>query len=158
MKKFLKVLCIIGRNIIFIAVVIAIIAFKLTFEPVEVHGQSMEPTLKSGTFCLTEKPENIQIGDIVTVKTGKETWIKRVIGTPGDTVLIQDGEIYINGKQLIESNETIPLSKDENLEVSLKKDEYFVMGDNRQNSKDSRIVGPIKTKQISRKVTRYLKL
>ena len=77
-------------------------------------------------------------------------FIKRLIGFPGETVEIRSGKVYIkNGDGEFELNEPyIVYGKDENFSITLKDDEYFVMGDNRAGSFDSRIWGPLPRKYI----------
>ena len=84
--------------------------------------------------------------DIVVVKTDNNRIIKRVIGLPGESVMYEDGKLYINGKY-VEDSYSLSETKDfEN--IVLKEDEYFVLGDNREVSKDSRMIGPVKKEQI----------
>ncbi len=119
-----------------------------------VCGISMEPTLHDGQYLLTIRPLSIDRMDIVTIKTGSEdgTIMKRVIGLPGDTVHIHDGRVYVNNKPV----DDIPteLAGTAYFPLTLGEDEYYVLGDNRAVSKDSRnrFVGPIKQEQIYRKV------
>ena len=109
---------------------------------------SMDPTLNAGDVLLVDRmayrfsmPKR---GDIIVYKTGDDkkasTHIKRIIGLPGETVQIVDGYIYINGKQLDEhyGNEIIEEAGMAAEPVTLGEDEYFVMGDNRNNSNDAR--------------------
>ena len=124
-----------------------------------VDGRSMENTLHNGDNLIVEKlsyrfsdPKRFDI--IVFPPTGKkEYYIKRIIGLPGETVQIdEDGNIYING-ELLEENygkETIQNPGRAAQPITLGDDEYFVMGDNRNNSKDSRSeeVGNVKRSQI----------
>lgn len=128
----------------------------------EVNGESMEPTLSDGDNLIVDKisyrfnePERFDI--IVFPFQHKEDtyYIKRIIGLPGETVEIdEEGNIYIDGEVLIESygREIINPEHIGRVEypVVLGDDEYFVMGDNRNNSSDSRIpeVGNVKRDQI----------
>ena len=113
----------------------------------EVSGESMYPSLSNGDNLLVDKISyrftNPKRFDIVVFpfRYQEETfYIKRVIGLPGETVQIQDGVIYINGKVLKESygNEPIRNPGLASGPVTLGADEYFVLGDNRNSSADSR--------------------
>ena len=108
----------------------------------------MKPILYNGDIVLVNRiiydAKNPKRGEIVVFKAnGNENshdYIKRVIGLPGERIQILDGEILINGKKLSESYETTAL-EDAGIaaeEVTLGKDEYFVLGDNRLSSEDSR--------------------
>lgn len=139
--------------------------------PVSVKGRSMYPNLQDGdrgfTNIIALSMSEPKRGDIVVIKiddpeTGeKEHWVKRVIGIPGDTVECRKGDMYLNDQRLDESayinDEYAQKLIDEfgafntNFSpVTLGEDEYFVVGDNRPYSKDSRYqdVGPIKASQI----------
>ncbi len=111
-------------------------------------GESMEPTLKSGDKVLINRLvyeiKSPSYGDLIVFKpNGNQNahyHIKRVVGKPGDTVTIQSGRVFVNGELLnetvqTESMEDAGLAEDG---VKLGADEYFVLGDNRNNSEDSR--------------------
>ena len=126
-------------------------------------GQSMEPTLASGDRVLTNrliyKLMDPKRGDLIVFKpNGNENshyYIKRVIGLPGETIQIIDGFIYINGEVLVEN---IKFDKMEYAgtaeeEIELGEDEFFVLGDHRNASEDSRNaeIGNIRKQDIASK-------
>lgn len=125
-----------------------------------VVGQSMSPTLVSGDEILVNrfvyKVTDPKRGDIIVfLPNGNEKshyYVKRVIGVPGDTVLIQNGAVYINGEVYKEEVETAAIEEAglASEEITLDSDEYFVLGDNRNNSEDSRYanIGNIKKDYI----------
>lgn len=169
---------ILGFIKVFVVSAIVILLFvNFVAHPVRVDGRSMYPTLKDGEFGFTNVGgvllNGVERGDIVVVtmeENGQKThWVKRVIGLPGDTVSCVNDVVYINGKVLDETKYIDPdyrqslvdkfgyfnkVSNADNTnvedfeEVKLKDDEYYVMGDNRPYSKDSRYVGPVKKSQI----------
>lgn len=143
MKKFIKELI---PYIIIIIVVVLIRIFIIT--PVRVTGASMDPTLKDGEIMLLYKLSNIKRNDIVVIDTNSSDGyiIKRVIALPNETVEYSNGTLFINGKK---SSDNYSYGETEDFEkIKLEDDEYFVMGDNRVWSKDSRIIGPVNEKEI----------
>ena len=147
--------------VFYIAFVLVLTWVIITFvgQRTRVDGRSMMNTLHDGDNLIVEKlsyrfsdPKRFDI--IVFPPTGKkEYYIKRIIGLPGETVQIdENGNIYING-ELLEENygaETIQNPGRAAKPITLGDDEYFVLGDNRNNSKDSRSeeVGNVKRSQI----------
>lgn len=136
--------------IVIVVVVILIRTFIIT--PVRVDGDSMKNTLKNGDILLLYKLSSINRFDIIVLDEEKdnEKIIKRVIGMPGETVAIKKGKIYINDK-VIDDEYAYGETSDYN-KVTLKDDEYFILGDNRLISKDSRYFGPIKENEIKGKI------
>lgn len=124
-------------------------------QPHRVKGESMVPNFMDGELLLTEKisyrlyrPER---GNVIVFQAPekKVDFIKRVIGLPGETVTIADGYVYINGEKIKEPY--ITQSTDGNLKITVGESEYFVLGDNRGASSDSRSFGTIKKKSIKGK-------
>lgn len=133
----------------YILIVLAVVLVRtFLFTPIRVVGPSMEPTLKSGDVMILNKVAKINRFDIVVISSKKspEILIKRVIGLPGETLEIKDGNIYINGKVLKE-NFGKGITSNYNY-VEIHKDEYFVLGDNRSISADSRLFGTFNIKDI----------
>lgn len=120
-------------------------------EPFLVSGQSMNPTLSAGDYLLIERlGSKFKRGDVIvheyTAETGVTFFIHRIVGLPSEKVDIKDGVILINGEAGKEHyyTETTPGV----ISVILNQDEYFVLGDNRSKSFDSRSFGPVKVEDI----------
>lgn len=148
--------------LLYIVIVFGICFLIITFvgQRSRVSGSSMEPTLSDGDNLIVDKisyrlhdPERFDIIIFPYQYEENTYYIKRIIGLPGETVYINDaGEIYINGTLLKENYglETIQNPGLASEPITLGDDEYFVMGDNRNNSTDSRFasVGAIKRQDI----------
>ncbi len=128
------------------------------FFPAAVDGHSMDPTLATGDrgiVLMHKKPKRFDIVTLDSHDSEEKIYIKRVIGLPGDHLVFQDGKLFVNDKEYQEPYLDKKLVFDEmgetltgNFEVKVPKDAYFVLGDNRGNSNDSRSIGPIKKKDI----------
>ncbi|MCD8082276.1 MAG: signal peptidase I [Clostridiales bacterium] len=143
-----------------IAVALAFAWFFLTFfgTQIVVNGQSMQPLLNSGDVVLMNRfvydfgtPDRMDV--IVFQREDGKTNIKRVIGLPGDVVRIADGTVYVNEEPLAEAG-TVSLAGLAERPVELGAGEYFLLGDNRESSEDSRFanVGNVTKNQIIGKV------
>ncbi len=133
-----------------------IVIYLFIAQPNQVKGESMMPTFQNGNYIFTSKvtykmryPER---GDVVVFHSpgnAEIEFIKRIIGLPGDTVMLENQEVYVNGRKLSEpyiSEATLPLPNgyaEEGVPMSIPENYYFVMGDNRTHSSDSRDFGPI---------------
>lgn len=150
MRKITKWL---KENILFLTILTAIIITRIFFfSPIRVNGTSMYPTLQDKEFMILNKislKKGINRFDIVVVQENNKYIIKRVIGLPGESVMYKDNKLYINGKS-VEDNYSKTTTNDFD-NVVLGKNEYFVMGDNRAVSSDSRIIGPVNIKNIKGK-------
>ena len=147
---------------IIIALVLVWLLLTFVAQNSTVYGSSMAPTLENGEMILMNKFiyrfTEPQRGDIIVFTyddpiQGEEYLIKRVIGLPGDTIEILDGMVYINGTAYDESKYlemSTEISGDISYPFLVPEDSYFVMGDNRANSKDSRFseVGAVSKDQI----------
>ena len=139
--------------IIIILVVIIIRTFIIT--PVRVSGDSMYDTLKDGDIMLLKKyDKSYKRYDIVVFDRNGERLIKRVIGLPGEYIECIDGKIYINDKE-IEDIDTNLVTSDFN-KVYIPENHYYVLGDNRPVSNDSRYFGPVSTKDLKGKVIEFV--
>lgn len=130
--------------IIILIVVILIRTFIAT--PVRVSGNSMDNTLKDGEIMILNKLGKIDKNDIVVVDIGNEKVIKRVVAVGGDTVEARTGNLYVNGKLVEEKYVSSRMGDFER--VNVPKGKYFVLGDNRFVSMDSRSFGPVSEDQI----------
>ncbi len=120
-----------------------------------IQGFSMEPTLKNGQRIMVEKVSLLfkrpKHGDIVIFQNPKneaQLFIKRVIGVGGDEIIIDKSTISVNGKLLKENYITEPLNFPQYLRYLVPKDHFFVLGDNRNHSSDSRFLGAVSKKHI----------
>ena len=145
------------KEIVPYLIIILIVLFvkRYVVTTVVVHGDSMLPTLHDKDIMVLNEIgirfSSIKRYDIVVIKTDKTKIIKRVIGLPGEVVEYFDGNLYING-EIIEDPYNNGNTNDFK-EVKLGDDEYFVLGDNRSNSADSRIIGPIDKSDILGRAT-----
>lgn len=151
----------VGSLILYCAIVLlaTFLIVKFVAQRTEVIGSSMYPTLESGDNLIVEKvsyrlhaPKRFDIIVFPYPEDPSVRYIKRIIGLPGETIQIADEKIYINGQVLEENYGAEPITYPGVAAdpITLGDDEYFVLGDNRGNSKDSRyeVVGNIHRKDI----------
>ena len=138
-------------------ILIVVVIRVFIFDPVRVDGPSMNNTLVDGEIVILNKFEyrrtDIKRYDIVVIKVDGKQIIKRVIGLPNETIEIKDDKVYANGKELKNDCANTKTDDFDLSQIGLKKipaDSYFVLGDNREVSLDSRYsdVGTIKKDQI----------
>jgi len=146
-----------------VAVVILALAIRLfVVQPFIVEGQSMLPTFENNDYLITEKVSYTlrapQRGEIIIFHppdNASVNYIKRIVGLPGDQIEVKDGNVYINSQKISESyltSDKQTQATTQNLNVKLKENEYFVLGDNRNHSRDSREIGPIPKQNIVSKI------
>ncbi|MBE6649576.1 MAG: signal peptidase I [Ruminococcaceae bacterium] len=138
--------------LIIVAAVAAIIA-TLVLPVLQISGTSMEPTLKNGEIVVLVKTSNLEYGDLCAFAYSNKVLIKRVIGLPGDTVVIEkDGTVYLNGYALEEPYITEKGFGECDVEFpyTVPENEYFLLGDQRTTSIDSRstIIGCVPKEQV----------
>lgn len=130
------------------AIVAAGLLLHYIIAPVRVDGTSMINTLQNNEFVLVSKVAYLSIDpqrlDIVICRyPGRDgTYVKRIVGIPGDTVEVTNNTVYVNGEPLDEPYIDYPADYTYPL-IQLAADQYFVLGDNRIHSTDSHIIGPI---------------
>ena len=139
-------------------IILAVVVIRVfIFDPVKVDGPSMNTTLTDGEIVILNKFEyrknDVQRYDIVVINVDGKKIIKRVIGLPNEEIVIKDNNVYANGKKLKNSFASTSTDDFDLSQIGLKKvpgDSYFVLGDNREVSLDSRYseVGTIKKDQI----------
>ncbi len=137
--------------LIIILVVILLRTFVVT--PAVVRQQSMEPTLFERDVILINKLGKFNRFDVVVIDLGEEYIIKRVIGLPGEHIEYIDNKLYVNGKYVEEAflDDSVITVDFDILNIGINNitnDSYFVLGDNRTNSTDSRVIGVINKKDI----------
>lgn len=141
---------------IVVSLAIFAVVYIFLFQPHQVDGRSMEPNFHNGEYILTDKlsyrlhpPKR---GDVVVFHSPQDErsdFIKRIIGVPGDTILLRGGHVYLNGTKLEEKYVNDPGQVlpgryiREGDTISVAPGQYIVMGDNRLHSSDSREWGPV---------------
>ena len=148
------------------ALMVFFVCYLVLFQPNQVKGHSMEPTFHDGEYIFTDKISykigQPARGDVVVFRSPKNAevdYIKRIVGLPGEKVKISGGKVYVNDQRL---DESIYLASSvytgpqnfltEGREIIVPTGKYFVMGDNRPGSSDSRDFGPVTPSEFIGKV------
>jgi len=143
-------------KIVIIALVIVIPIRYFLFQPFIVKGQSMEPNFENSNYLIVDELSyrfrDPQRGEVVVFRYPRnisQRFIKRIIGLPGEKIEIEAGVVMVNGKILDESKYLLlGVQTSGDIQISLDENEYFVLGDNRISSFDSRQWGTLPRKNI----------
>lgn len=135
------------KKILLISILLFFITGCSLTNQIVVNGNSMMPTLKNGDIISYKKTNKLNRFDIIYFTNENSKLIKRIYGLPGENIIIDNGSIYINGEKIYsDSFDLDNISGDTH--ITLKDNEYFVLGDNLKVSRDSRHIGPIKKENI----------
>lgn len=149
-------------QVVVFAVSIFLFLYLIVAQPHKIKGHSMESNFHDGQYILTDKLTyrfgNPKRGDVVVFKAppdGHDEFIKRIVGIAGDTVMVQNGHVFLNGKELNETYLPSDLYTSpgsfltESRTITVENNSYLVMGDNRPNSFDGRNFGLITRDKIT---------
>ncbi len=149
-------------EVVVFAIAIFLFIYLLVMQPHRIKGSSMEPNFHDGEYLLTDKItyrlREPQLGDVVVFEApgaNGDEFIKRIIGAPGDKVSVKEGKVYVNNKLLSEvyiptgTTTTGGAFLHEGSELSVPSNYYFVLGDNRSFSSDSRSWGFVAKTKIT---------
>lgn len=157
MKKFLSFIFETAKVIVIALAIVVPIRYFL-FQPFVVDGESMRPSFESGDYLIVDQisyrfrePERGEVIVFRSPSNYSQRLIKRIIGLPGEQVEVNEGEVKIEGV-LLEEDYLIELNTEGEIEILLGRDEYFVMGDNRNFSYDSRRFGLVEERSITGRV------
>jgi len=159
MRKFFALIWEITKIVVIAAVIVVPIRYFL-FQPFFVRGQSMNPNFENGDYLIideiTYRFRQPKRGEVIVFKSPSnpsQRFIKRIIGLPGETAEVKDGEIMIfkdGQRQILDESDYLfsDLSTPGDIKTTLAEDEYFVLGDNRSFSFDSRRFGALPKNNI----------
>ena len=147
MDKFKKIL---KEYLPYVIIIIIVLIIKSNVvAPIRVNGRSMNNTLKDGDIMILNiigyRTKGLKRFDIVVVDNGKDYLIKRVIGLPGEKVEYKDNKLYINDKEI---KDKYGNGNTKDFKVTVNNNSYYVLGDNREDSLDSRYYGSFNKKKI----------
>lgn len=136
------------------AIIAALLIITFVFQIILVDGPSMMNTLQDGERMFVTKinyrfhdPERFDVVVCHFPERGRENFVKRIVGVPGDTIAVRNGQLYVNGEMVQEDYIDYPPQYTME-EVTVAEGHYFVLGDNRAVSNDSHIVGQLTRDQI----------
>lgn len=134
----------------FLLVCVLFVGFRYFIRFPVVNGDSMQPTYLDGDRLAVLYTKNLEVNDIAVAwsRNLEEYIVKRVIGVPGDTIAIKDGRLYRNGIMLLEFYIREEHWKADDRTVVLQDGQYFLLGDNRNHSTDSRSFGTVQADDI----------
>ena len=144
-----------GRDL-FVSLIISAFIIVFLYQPVKVEGTSMLPGLDDQERIFINKFvynfEPIERGDVVVFRYPRDpskSYIKRVIAVPGDSVRIEDGQVYVNGRRLREPYVPAEFADDRSVsDTAVPRGSYYLLGDHRSSSSDSRDFGPVSRRYI----------
>ena len=155
MEKFKKIL---KEYLPYVVIIIVVLIIKSNVvAPIRVNGKSMNNTLKNGDIMILDiigyRTSKLKRFDIVVIDNGKDYLIKRVIGLPNEEIEYKDNKLYVNGKLI---KDKYSKGKTNDFKVTVNNNSYYVLGDNREDSLDSRYYGSFNKKKISRLINAVL--
>ena len=134
-----------------VVIIIALLIRTFLFTPVKVDGSSMSPTLENGEILILKKyDKSYERFDIAVIDYNGEKLVKRIIGLPGENIKYKNNKLYVDG-EFVEEPVELETDNFSLLDLgynTIPEDYYLVLGDNRYNSKDSRMIGLIKKDDI----------
>ena len=141
--------------LVYIVLLCLLVLYNFSFGVAEVKGISMKPTLVEGDLLFLRKTNKVTENNIIAVysKDLDELLVKRVIGVEGDHIVLNKDGLYVNGElkeenYILDSDWQSNSSKAMSIDLTVEKGDIFVMGDNRNNSTDSRILGCLSVSDI----------
>ena len=147
MDKFKKIL---KEYLPYVVIIIIVLIIKSNIvAPIRVNGRSMNNTLKDGDIMILNiigyRTSELKRFDIIVIDNGKEYLIKRVIGLPNEEIEYIDNKLYVNGKEI---KDKYGNGNTKDFKVTVNKNSYYVLGDNREDSLDSRYYGSFNKNKI----------